>query len=201
MKWKPNEFISKTSYKWLNHFCGKNEIVLTLLSFTNSLQCINLLKGYSLFNVWEAKTKYLLNLHSSEGHRAYSHVNGTLSQPKEHKYLLTTRKIVKCQISSNKYRSCNNWSLTVSSEIECANILFMCNIFVLVVSSWTKQKSCDFVTREQEMISSLSTLKQNAFDFASLYLSIFIQSTPAIADTPGGGEEIDRFSVRYDEGP
>lgn len=195
MKWKPNEFISKTSYKWLNHFCGKNEIVLTLLSFTNFLQCINLLKGYSLFNVWEAKTKYLLNLHSSKGHRAYSHVNGTLSQPKltismiskEHKYFLTTRKIVKCQISSNKYRSCNNWSLTVSSEIECANILFMCNIFVLVVSSWTKQKSCDFVTREQEMISSLSTLKQNAFDIASLYLSIFIQSTPAIADTPGGG--------------
>lgn len=96
--------------------------------------------GYSLFNVWEAKTKYLLNLHSSEGHRAYSHVNGTLSQPKltismiskEHKYFLTTRKIVKCQISSNKYRSCNNWSLTVSSEIECANILFMCNIFVLI---------------------------------------------------------------------
>ena len=169
--------------------------MLTLLSFTNSLQCINLLKGYSLFNVWEAKTKYLLTLHSSEGHRAYSHVNGTLSQPKltismiskEHKYFLTTRKIVKCQISSNKYRSCNNLSLTVSSEIECANILFMCNIFVLVVSSWTKQKSCDFVTREQEMISSLSTLKQNAFDIASLYLSIFIQSTPAIADTPGGG--------------
>lgn len=77
----------------------------------------------------------------------------------------------------------------------------MCNIFVLVVSSWTKQKSCDFVTREQEMISSLSTLKQNAFDIASLYLSIFIQSTPAIADIPGGGGEIDRFSVRYDEGP
>ena len=158
---KPNEFISKTSYKWLNHFCGKNEIVLTLLSFTNSLQCINLLKGYSLFNVWEAKTKYLLTLHSSEGHRAYSHVNGTLSQPKltismiskEHKYFLTTRKIVKCQISSNKYRSCNNWSLTVSSEIECANILFMCNIFVLVVSSWTKQKSCDFVTRERYPLS------------------------------------------------
>lgn len=200
MKWKPNEFISKTSNKWLNHFCGKNEIVLTLLSFTNSLQCINLLKGYSLFNVWEAKTKYLLNLHSSEGHRAYSHVNGTPSQPKltismiskEHKYFLTTRKIVKCQISSNKYRSCNNWSLTVSSEIECANILFMCNIFVLVVSSWTKQKSCDFVTREQEMISSLSTYKNRMLWLSFTLFVNFYTVNSRYCRHPGRGGGGDR---------
>lgn len=57
-------------------------------------------------------------------------------------------------------------------------------------------------TRARDDILSQYIQKQNAFDLASLYMSIFIQSTPAIADTPGGGGgEMDRFSVRYDEGP
>ena len=56
-------------------------------------------------------------------------------------------------------------------------------------------------TRARDDILSQYIQKQNAFDLASLYLSILIQSTPAIADTPGGEGEIDRFSVRYDEGP
>ena len=56
-------------------------------------------------------------------------------------------------------------------------------------------------TRARDDILSQYIQKQNAFDLASLYMSIFIQSTPAIADTPGGGGEIDRFCLCYDEGP
>ena len=42
-------------------------------------------------------------------------------------------------------------------------------------------------TRARDDILSQYIQKQNAFDLASLDMSIFIQSTPAIADTPGGG--------------